>query len=90
MRSRDARLQVDTLFVLGAGATYSLSHLNTIRKIARKDITPLDKDFLSCINESNPKKGWKNKSTNILSSDWLDRRKFRVILPRRLLLILCQ
>jgi hypothetical protein len=72
MKRPDARLPVDTLYVLGAGASHSLSHLNTVRSDAIKYITPLDKDFLSKINANILKKGWKRTSTKKLSSDWLD------------------
>lgn len=73
MKQRASRQQVDTLFVLGAGASYGLSTVNTRSAEFSKYVAPLDKDFLSCLNAFSPRIGWQKSSTDVVLRHWLDR-----------------
>lgn len=72
MKRVNSRLKVDTLYILGAGASYALSHVKPKKNGHIRFITPLDKDFLFSINETKPNTGWRKRSTEILESNWLD------------------
>ena len=73
MKRVKSRQEVDTLYILGAGASYALSFINPQKnKPLKKTVTPLDKDFLNCINKSKPTNGWKKESVELLDNGWLD------------------
>ncbi|PID80076.1 hypothetical protein CSB20_08330 [bacterium DOLZORAL124_64_63] len=73
MKQSKNRQQVDTLYVLGAGASYGLSYINSQKRKFVRAITPLDKDFLSCLEQSIPDKGWRRQAIELVLKDWFDR-----------------
>lgn len=73
MKIKTNRQEVDTLFILGAGASYSLTSVKAIKRDHISTIAPLDKDFLNCLKKSSPNRGWKKNAYELLESSWLDR-----------------
>ena len=67
------RQEVETLFVLGAGASFGLSTVKTKANQISKKVTPLDKDFLRCLKAFQPTIGWRKTSTDTVFEDWFDR-----------------
>lgn len=72
MKIQRYRQQIEKLYVLGAGASSALSHVNTRDNKPNKSVTPLDFDFLSRLYASRPPSGWRRKSIDLLINDWLD------------------
>lgn len=73
MKQRASRQEIDTLFVLGAGASFGLSSVQTRNADYSRRVTPLDKDFLKCLEEFCPQIGWRRNSTQVVLGHWLDR-----------------
>jgi hypothetical protein len=71
MKNKDNRKKIDTLYILGAGASYVLSYATTKNKISRKT-TPLDSNFVEHILRYKPKKGWEKETTDLILNNWLD------------------
>ncbi len=68
MKSKNQRLKVKRLFVLGAGASYSAT---ASRAMASKKQSPLDKDFTNrLLNLEVGKPYWVNKSRDIVNRFW--------------------
>lgn len=67
------RQEVDSLFILGAGASHGLSLVKSRTNDHSKSVAPLDKDFLDCINCFCPTKGWRKASTETVLRHWFDR-----------------
>lgn len=73
MKRAENRLNVDTLFVFGAGASYCASSMN-----GGERQTPLDKDFCARLEDiSTQKPAWVNVSRDTLSKAWKDHLPFR-------------
>jgi hypothetical protein len=73
MRNKNNRKEVETLYILGAGASYALSYRDSKKSILNRNTTPLDCNFIKCLKETIPKKNnWIKKSTNFISNNWLD------------------
>lgn len=77
MRQESNRKDIDTLYVLGAGASYSLSYVNPKKRDFVRSITPLDFNFIYCLEKAKPKNGWQKTSTELIFKDWLDRSDIR-------------
>lgn len=73
MKQRVSRQEIDKLFVLGAGASFGLSEVRPRNADFSKSVTPLDKEFLKCLNTFCPRIGWQRHSTEIVLRHWLDR-----------------
>lgn len=79
MRIARNRLDVDTLYVLGAGASYGLSDVqqrktaNSTKFRLKKFTTPLDKDFLRTLKGRDLATGWRKEAFSIVEKDWFDR-----------------
>lgn len=72
MKIQRARQPVAKLFVLGAGASFALSSVNSRDTKPNRSVTPLDATFLDCLHTSKPANGWRRRSIDLLVSDWLD------------------
>jgi len=72
-----ARLDVEDLYILGAGSSYALSKVNTHKKNYHNQTSPLDRDFLNCLNlEYGSGSDWKYDSFNLLHRGWLEKSHF--------------
>ena len=72
MRGPKNRKKIDTLFVLGAGASYGASMAKSTASVA-----PLDKDFCSRIKKLHCARPiWVSASRDILSKQWKDFHEF--------------
>lgn len=76
MRRSANRLKVDTLYVLGAGASKALTDVATRKNDFSRHTTPIDKDFLRCLNEFSLKQGWQKRSLELVKKDWLRESEF--------------
>lgn len=72
MKTEKLRQSVDTLYILGAGASYALSEIKVRSNKFSPSVTPLDKDFLQRLSEFPSSRGWRKKSLDIIKSEWLD------------------
>lgn len=72
MKSHGLRQKIDTLYILGAGASFALSHIKAHTKTTPKSVTPLDKDFLRCLNVHKPSTGWRRRAIKEIEDGWLD------------------
>ncbi len=73
MKQTSNRQVVDTLYILGAGASYCLSVVKSRKNSRNKTTTPLDKEFLSCLSEYKLASGWKKTAVELIENGWLDR-----------------
>lgn len=74
MKREANRQPIDTLFVLGAGASYGLSSVKTKKNLYSRQVTPLDASFLDHLANFKPNNGWRKVSTEIVLKHWFDRR----------------
>lgn len=73
MRGPNSRKKIDTLFVLGAGASYGASMAKSTATVA-----PLDKDFCKRIQTLDCSKPyWVSASRDILGKQWKDFHEFK-------------
>lgn len=72
MKGHCSRQKINTLYILGAGASHALSHIKAHTKLIPKSVTPLDKDFLKCLNNHRPSSGWRRKAIDDIKNGWLD------------------
>ena len=72
MRRKKNRYKVETLFILGAGASRALSSVSTRKKEYNRRPTPLDADFLKRLDVFKPERGWPRSSCELIASHWLD------------------
>lgn len=77
MRQANNRKKVDTLYVLGAGASFALSYVNPKKRDFVRSITPLDANFIKSLEQAKPKNGWRKSSTDLIINDWLDKSDIR-------------
>jgi hypothetical protein len=70
------RQEVQTLYVLGAGASFGLSDVDVRRREFARAVTPLDKDFLARLKHFRPRKGWQRRVFDRVEAQWLDRDEF--------------
>lgn len=73
MKRQKNRQEIDTLFILGAGASHGLTSVKSRKSKYHKNTTPLDSHFLKCLKHHRPSTGWRRKSVDLLGSGWLDR-----------------
>ena len=79
MRTKQRRLGVDKLFVLGAGASFSATRPNAryISEFPPYKQTPLDKHFTKVLSKLNDGKStWVNESVKALKKSWRDHIDF--------------
>jgi hypothetical protein len=71
MKRRANRLAVDTLYVLGAGASKALTDVATRTNDYSRRSTPVDRDFLKVLDHFSLKQGWQKRSLEQVTSNWL-------------------
>lgn len=78
MRIQSKRLKVENLFILGAGASYGLSHIKSRKSKYSRSQTPLDCDFIDRLREFTPhnQRYWNRKALDQVERNWLDRTSF--------------
>ncbi len=72
MKQVKNRQKIDKLYVLGAGASHSLTYVNPKKRKFVRSIAPLDKDFLKALQQ-NQNSGWQKIATDLIYANWLDR-----------------
>ena len=72
MKNKGLRQEIETLYILGAGASFALSQIKAIKGKMPKSVTPLDKDFLHCVEINKPSKGWRRTAIDEIKNGWLD------------------
>lgn len=75
MKQEKNRQKVDTLYILGAGASYGLTKVKTKKHPFSCRVTPLDATFLKHLEWSRPPNGWRAESTDLVLQQWFDRAK---------------
>ena len=66
------RQPIDTLYIIGAGASKALTDVQTRKENPHaRNTTPIDKDFLARLYHFSFKQGWQKKSLEELRSGWL-------------------
>ncbi|WP_163559657.1 SIR2 family protein [Halomonas sp. NO4] len=73
MKQAANRQQIDTLYVLGAGASYGLTKVKTKKHPYSRQVTPLDATFLKNLQHFQPANGWRRASTELVLQQWFDR-----------------
>lgn len=73
MKREANRQHVDTLYVMGAGASYGLTSVKTKRNRYSRQVTPLDATFLKHLKYFRPGNGWRRTSTELVLGQWFDR-----------------
>jgi len=73
MRIEQNRKNVEKLYILGAGSSFSLSSNITGSPMGAKT-TPLDKNFLSTIKEFTARNKWVEDSVKHLLKNWVDEK----------------
>lgn len=76
MKQSKFRKKIDTLFVLGAGSSKALTHVNTRTNDHSRYTTPVDSDFLAMMNHFSLKNGWQKRGVEFLEDNWLDNSNF--------------
>jgi hypothetical protein len=76
VKTQRHRQEVQTLFVLGAGASFGLSYVDVRKRMFARAVTPLDKDFLVRLKHFRPSKGWQRRIFDRIEAQWLDRDEF--------------
>jgi hypothetical protein len=71
MKRRKNRLAVETLYVLGAGASKALTDVATRKNRFHRTTSPIDKDFLPSLDEFAFKQGWQRRSLDLIKDNWL-------------------
>ncbi len=73
MRTKKNRKDVEKLYILGAGASYSLSR-NVTGNPMGKNTTPLDKNFLVTVKNFKAQNRWVAQSIDHLINNWIDEK----------------
>tara|TARA_B110000046_G_scaffold163797_1_gene178958 strand:+ start:615 stop:1691 length:1077 start_codon:yes stop_codon:yes gene_type:complete len=76
MKQSKYRKKVDTLFILGAGSSRALTHVNPRKNEHNRSTTPVDSDFLTLMNYFSSKAGWQKKGVDLIASNWLEKSNF--------------
>lgn len=71
MKRSANRQPVETLYILGAGASKALTEVQTRKNQYSRNTTPIDQDFLSLLEHFQLQQGWQRRSLDLLKSDWL-------------------
>lgn len=71
MRREQRRKDVDKVFVLGAGSSFSLSNSLSTGGMINKT-TPLDKNFLEVLLEFKDRSNWVEDSVRHIKQNWMD------------------
>lgn len=72
MKRQANRQQVDTLFILGAGASKALTDVSTRKHRFNRHTTPIDRDFLDAMDYFALRQGWQRRAFDLINRDWLD------------------
>lgn len=72
MKTQGSRINIDKLYILGAGASHALSYVKSHSSKQPKSVTPLDKNFLHYLNVHKPTTGWRRKAIEQIKEGWLD------------------
>lgn len=77
LRTKSKRLDVEDLYILGAGSSYALSKTKTKKEKYNRNTTPLDYNFLSLIEKDVNKRlnGWQKEAFKVIKEQWLDKNK---------------
>ncbi|WP_156002774.1 hypothetical protein [Thioalkalivibrio sp. ALR17-21] len=73
MKQEANRKEIETLYILGAGASYGLTEVKPQKNPYSRSVTPLDSDFLKHIEYFKPSNGWRKASTELVVNEWFDR-----------------
>lgn len=73
MKRRANRQKVNTLYILGAGASMALSHVASRNNNFSRHTTPLDCDFLPRLIDADPARGWRKQSLELIRTNWLEK-----------------
>ena len=79
MRTKQKRFDVDKLFVLGAGASFSATRPNAryTSEYPPHKQTPLDRHFTGALSKlKNKKSTWVNESVDVINNSWRDHIDF--------------
>ena len=72
MKRQSRRQKVDTLYILGAGASKALTYVAQRKKKYHRQPTPVDREFLAVMDNFIPKQGWQSRAFKLIQRDWLD------------------
>jgi hypothetical protein len=76
MRVEQNRRKIDTLYILGAGASKALTDRVPRSGSYSRKTCPVDRDFISCIGSQQRTKGWQSRTFELVKRAWLDASKF--------------
>ena len=65
VKQESNRQKIETLYVLGAGASFGLTAVKTKKYDFSRIVAPLDTDFLRVLDHFKPSKGWRRASTRL-------------------------
>jgi len=75
MKTAQKRFKVETLYILGAGASFALTETKPRKGKRSRHTTPLDKDFLRSLSVFSSR-GWQKEDFEKVQSNWLGRSDF--------------
>jgi hypothetical protein len=76
MRLTQNRKKIDTLYILGAGASKSLTDRKSRSGTYSRKTCPVDRDFIACIESHQRTKGWQSHTFESVKRAWLDYSEF--------------
>ena len=71
MKRSANRQPIETLYILGAGASKGLTHVKTRKNDHSRYTAPIDRDFLKLLDHFPRKHGWQSRSLEKVKKDWL-------------------
>ena len=77
MRVKQNRKTIDTLYVLGAGASKALTYRQPRSGSDSRQTCPVDRDFISCIESQQRTTGWQRRTFDSVKRAWLDASEFK-------------
>lgn len=76
MRVEQNRKQIDTLYILGAGASKALTYRSPRSGTFSRQTCPVDRDFISCIESQQRTTGWQSRTYESVKRAWLGSSDF--------------
>lgn len=76
MRVKQNRRKIDTLYVLGAGASKALTYRVPRSGSYSRKTCPVDRDFISCIESQQRTTGWQSRTFELVKRAWLNASEF--------------
>jgi hypothetical protein len=71
MKRRRNRLEVETVYVLGAGSSKALTDVTKRKNKFHRGTAPVDRDFLPSLNAFALRQGWQRHSLDLIKENWL-------------------